>query len=412
MSARRRATALGISAVATAVVALTACGRGAEAPTPSIPLHAADWSGITAYLDSAIAAEAAPGAVLGVSFRGEHRFYGTGRLGIDDATRPDSATVYDLASLSKVIGLTTALMIAVDEHRIELDAPIQRYVPAFQGPGKARVTVRHLLTHSSGMPAWRALYLQASDRASAMALADTTPLDTLPGVRMVYSDLGAIVLTQAVEHAYGMRLDSLLAARVFMPLAMTSTRYLPPPEWLPRIAPTEDDPWRGRILRGEVHDENASRLGGVSGHAGLFSDATDLLTFADWLLQGAGAPGMPLAPTGRPAPPASERRFIQRQDLPAGSSRALGWDTPSGLSSAGDFFSRRSFGHTGFTGTSIWMDPSRGLAVVLLGNRVHPTRDNPRWGPVRGGTADRVVQSLFPLATPRVAPGDTAAVVR
>ena len=383
-----------------ALLGVAACAAQPAAPhhvAPATSLAAADWTQVQFFLDSALADTAAPGAVLGVSLGGVHRYYSGGHLGIDLPARPDSSTVYDLASLSKVIGLTTAMMMAVDEHRIDLDAPIQRYVPAFQGPGKERVTVRHLLTHSSGLPAWRALYREATDRAGALALADTTPLDTLPGVRMVYSDLGAIVLTQAIEHIYGSRIDSLLARRVFGPVGMSSTRYLPPPDWLPRIAPTEDDPWRGRILRGEVHDENAARLDGVSGHAGLFSDARDLLAFADWLMSGLGVPGAG-RPGGAPEPPHSLAMFIRRQNLPAGSSRALGWDTPSGMSSAGTLLDSTSFGHTGFTGTSIWVDPTRGLAIVLLSNRVHPTRENAKWGPVRRGIADRVVQSLFPVA--------------
>lgn len=383
-----------------AVLVIAACARTAPpafAPRHAVPIASladADWTGVRAFLDSALADSAAPGAVLGVSWKGQHRYYGAGRLGLANPAVPDSATVYDMASLSKVIGLTTAIMMAVDEHRIDLDAPIQRYVPAFQGAGKDQVTVRHLLTHSSGLPAWRALYREASDRAGALALADTTPLDTLPGARMVYSDLGAIVLTQAIEHIYGMRIDSLLDQRLFGPLGMVSTRYLPPASWAPRIAPTENDPWRGRILLGEVHDENAARLDGVSGHAGIFSDARDLLAFADWLMSGVHVEGA-RPPTGAPEPPAALPAFIRRQGIPPGSSRALGWDTPSAMSSAGTRLDSTSFGHTGFTGTSIWIDPTRGLAIVLLSNRVHPTRDNPRWGPVRRGIADRVVESLF-----------------
>ena len=360
-------------------------------PASAVPLALA-----APYLDSMTTVDsAAPGAVLGVSYRGRHWYHAAGQLGVDDPNPPDSSSVYDLASLTKVIGLTTAVMIAVDEHRMELDAPIQRYVPAFAGPGKEKVTVRHLLTHASGLPAWRALYTGATDRASAIALADTTPLDTAPGTRFVYSDLGAIVLTQAVESVYHERLDSLLHRRLFAPLGMNDTRYLPPDCWIPRIAPTEDDPWRGRMLRGEVHDENASRLDGVSGHAGLFSSARDLLRFGDWLLEGL-SPGKDSA-AGRiwPAPPVAERRFVKRQDIPHGSSRALGWDTPSGLSSGGQWISRKqSIGHTGYTGTSIWIDSSRQLVIVLLSNRVNPTRQNQRWGPVRRNVADRVVQAL------------------
>ena len=344
---------------------------------------------------------AAPGAGVGVSIAGRHFFHGTGRLGVDDATRPDSATIYDLASLTKVIGLTTMVMIGADEGRLLLDSSLVHYLPAFEHGDSARraVTLRHLLTHSSGLPAWRPIYHETNDRVAALAAVDTTPLDTLPGTRFLYSDLGAIVLTQAVEAAYGMRLDSLLAQRVFTPVGMGDTRYLPPTSWLPRIAPTENDPWRGRVLRGEVHDENAAGLGGVSGHAGLFSSARDLVQFGDWLLGRLAAADSSvhcaLGSTEQVAPLLRDiPQFVTRQELPPGSSRALGWDTPSGESSAGHYFSARSFGHTGFTGTSIWIDPTRCLVLVLLSNRVHPSRSNNRWGPVRAGVADRVVEML------------------
>ena len=350
------------------------------------------------YLDSAIAAGAAPGAVLAVSSYGQWFIHGTGRLGLDDPATPDSTTLYDLASLTKVIGLTTAMMLAVDSGLIELDAPIQRYVPGFTGRNKDRVTVRHLLVHASGLPAWRPLFRETATREEALTLADTTPLDTIPGVRYLYSDLGAIVLTQAVEAVFQQRLDSLLAKRVFPSMRMSSTRYLPPHEWLPRIAPTENDPWRGRILRGEVHDENAARLNGISGHAGLFSTAPDLLRFGEWILWVVSDPqfGMPAARV------VNEEwlrfqvagSFLKRQGIPPGSSRALGWDTPSSGSSAGSLLDHSSVGHTGFTGTSIWIDPTRELVIVLLTNRVHPTRDNNRMGPVRRGVADRVVEGL------------------
>jgi CubicO group peptidase (beta-lactamase class C family) len=381
-----------------------AAGRPTSAPDP-LP----GWRGVTGFLDSVVAGGAAPGAVLGVSVGGRHYYAGAGRLGVDDATRPDSSTIYDLASLTKVIGLTTAVMLAVEERRLELDAPVGGYVPAFAAggrtagqPDRATVTLRHLLTHSSGLPAWRPLYQETASRSDAFALADTTALVTPPGETFTYSDLGAIVLTQVVEGVFHQRLDTLLANRVFGPLHMLDTRYLPPAEWLPRVAPTENDPWRGHILRGDVHDENAARLDGVSGHAGLFSSARDLLRFADWLLrerETGQSGGKATACNQSPATLPSFRlpalvQFTRRQNLPAGSSRALGWDTPSEGGSAGTRLSSTSFGHTGFTGTSIWIDPERCLAIVLLSNRVHPTRENPRWGPVRGQVADRVVDAL------------------
>jgi CubicO group peptidase (beta-lactamase class C family) len=325
-----------------------------------------------------------------VSVHGSRYVHGTGRLGVDDPATPDGKTLYDLASLTKVIGLTTGIMLAVSERRIDLDAPVQRYVPAFMGAGKDAVTIRHLLTHSSGLPDHRRLWELASDRAGAMALVNSTPLDTVPGARMVYSDLGAMVLTEALESAYGVSLDRLLASRVFRHLGMMSTLFLPPDSLLPRIAPTERDPWRGRILRGEVHDENAARLGGVSGHAGLFSDAEDLLSFGEWLLDGqAGERAGAQSPI--PIRAAVIHEFLRGQDLPPGSSRALGWDTPSPNSSAGTRFSSQSFGHTGFTGTSIWLDPTRGVVLVLLTNRVHPTRENNRHIALRKAVADATI---------------------
>jgi CubicO group peptidase (beta-lactamase class C family) len=381
------------------VLVASACHSGPGVPGPETSrAYPAHWTLVQQTLDSAIRAEAAPGAVIGVSLRGRHWHYGTGRLAIDDSTRPDSTTLYDLASLTKVIGMTSGVLLAVSEGRLVIDSPLVNYVPAFgDTPERRAVTLRILLAHASGLPAGRPLYREATGRADAYAIADTTPLDTVPGTRFVYSDLGAILLTQAVETVYHTRIDSLLAARIFGPLRLSDTRYTPSASLLPRIAPTEDDPWRQRMIRGEVHDENTARMDGISGHAGLFSTSTDLLRFADWLLAATGdaGSGCPAAPARMPIPDTLVQQFIRRQDIPAGSSRALGWDTPSGRSSGGDLISRRSFGHTGFTGTSIWMDPERCLAIVLLSNRVHPTRENARWGPVRGIMANAVMRALL-----------------
>jgi CubicO group peptidase (beta-lactamase class C family) len=356
-----------------------------QLPAPAPP----DWSAANRALDSAVASGAAPGAILAISFDHRHFYHAAGRLGVADSTRPDSTTLYDLASLTKVIALTTMVQLLVEEGRLDLDTPASRYLPAFTGGGRDAVTLRHLLTHSSGLPPWRPLHLQTATREEAFALADTTALEASPGSRYAYSDLGAIVLTQVVERVAGVRLDTLVRQRLIEPLALRETSFLPDTNSRVRIAPTENDPWRGRILHGEVHDENASRLDGVSGHAGLFASARDLLTIADWLLsrwrgeQGAAAQRW-------------SREFTRRQDLPQGSSRALGWDTPSDRSSAGTRLGPESFGHTGFTGTSIWIDPVRGLIIVLLSNRVHPTRQNPRWGPVRAVIADLVVEASEP----------------
>jgi CubicO group peptidase (beta-lactamase class C family) len=364
-----------------------------------------NWQPVMRYLDSVVARGAAPGAVLGVSHEGRRFVYGTGTLGDGNATRPGASTIYDLASLTKVVGLTTAMMLARDEGKVELDAPVQRYVPAFAGEGKDSVTLRLLLAHAGGLRAWRPLFREVSSRPEAFALVDTMPLQNPPGSQERYSDLGLILLTQVLETTYHERIDSLLERRIFGPLNLSSLRYLPPESWQTRIAPTELDPWRGRVLRGEVHDENAAVMDGVSGHAGLFGSAEDLLTFAEWMLEQADSraggqvvsrPVSQLEISGRPTiRPSVFHEFTRPQSIVAGSSRALGWDRPTHGSSAGTLLSPRSIGHTGFTGTSLWIDPEHRLAIVLLSNRVHPTRNNPRWTPVRAAVADLVMTTLY-----------------
>ena len=344
-------------------------------------------------VDSAVHNGAAPGAVVAVSVRGQRFFHATGRIGFEETALVSPATVYDLASLTKVVALTTLTMMAVDQGLIHLEDSVSHYLPAFAGGAKPSITIRHLLTHSSGLPAHRALWREAPTTAAAIPLVLSTPLDTVPGTRMVYSDLGAIILTQIVEQVFGAPIDRLFATKVAGPLRLTSTRFLPPKRWIKRIAPTERDPWRGRLIRGEVHDENAAFLGGRSGHAGLFSTAEDLIVFGEWLLRRREDDGTLTGPGPRLSG-SVVREFTRRQDVVSGSSRALGWDTPSPGSSAGTRISADSFGHTGFTGTSIWLDPTRGLVVVLLANRVNPTRDNPRLAPLRPLVADKTVDLL------------------
>ncbi len=359
-----------------------------------LPAHS--WAPLDALVDSAIASGVAPGAVLGVSVHGNRHIHGAGRLGLGMSQRPDGNTVYDLASLTKVVALTTAALFQVHQGRLLLGAPVQQYLPEFTGPGKDQVLVRHLFTHESGLPAGRPLYRETTSRDSALALVNRTPLDTTPGTRFRYSDLGAIVATQVVERVGGAPLPELLRHGVFQWLQMTSTSWNPPAEWRSRIAPTEDDPWRGRIIHGEVHDENAARLEGVSGHAGLFSSTNDLLTFGEWLLRGFRSLEYPdCLPSrlscGAPPPPPLVHMFWQRQGTAPGSSRAFGWDTPTGTNSAGTLMSDIAFGHTGFTGTSLWIDPGLGLVLVLLTNRVHPSRSGTGIAALRRAVADRAV---------------------
>ncbi|MGI9079051.1 MAG: serine hydrolase, partial [Gemmatimonadaceae bacterium] len=353
-------------------------------------------------LARAVTDSAFPGAYAVVgSTTAIYASLGAGQLDWVPSPAPNENTLWDLASLTKVVGMTTAMMQLTSRGLVDLDAPVRRYLPAFAGAGKQRVKVRDLLTHSSGLPAWRPLYKEATSPENALAIVLATPLDTVPGSRMEYSDLGAILLGRIVEVVTKQRLDLYLAENVFGPLGMSSTFYKPGSTNLSRIAPTEFDPWRQRHLRGEVHDENAFALGGVAGHAGLFSSAHDLVLFARMLLQrgvGGGDWGVggvrsgPESPkrSARIVPAGTLREFTRVQDSSL-SHRALGWETASGASSAGRLMSRTAFGHTGFTGTSLWIDPSRDLFVILLTNRVNPTRENRRIGAVRSALADAVV---------------------
>lgn len=354
-------------------------------------------------LDRAVADSAFPGAVAAIGDAGgDVVTYGAGRIDwAADAPRPDARTLWDLASLTKVVGTTSAMLQLVGEGRVALDAPVQRYLPDWTGPNKERVTVRHLLTHSSGLPAWRPLYKEATSPASALALVLATQLDTVPGVRYLYSDLNFILAGTIVARLTGQTLDAYDRDHVFAPLGMVDTRYRPPASELARIAPTEFDPWRQRQIRGEVHDENAYALGGVSGHAGLFSTATDLSRLARAYLNGGTLDGRRVFDARTIA------EFTRPQDTTV-SRRALGWETPTGGNSAGHFMGPRAFGHTGFTGTSMWMDPEHGVYVVLLSNRVNPTRMNTKIGRVRVALADAVLEALgaspsFPL--PSSTPG-------
>jgi CubicO group peptidase (beta-lactamase class C family) len=288
-------------------------------------------------------------------------------------------------------------MILVDEGRLDLERPVHDFLPGFQGPGKEAVTVRHLLTHSSGLPAIVTLYKEVQGRAAFRERILALDLTYPPGSRSVYSDPGIILLGEVLEQVAGEPLDAFVRERVFMPLGMRDTRFRPPPELWSRIAPTEFDPWRGRLIQGEVHDENAFAMGGVAPHAGLFSTAGDLARFARMLLNGGTLDGRRIVSRE------TIERFTRRAGIP-GSDRALGWDTKSAEgSSAGSLLSARSFGHTGFTGTSIWIDPERRLFIILLTNRVYPTRENNLIREARPAVADAVARGLG-LTAQRVGP--------
>lgn len=373
---------------ATLLPLLAACATVPRQPAePAGPSAEAIRDSVRAVLERGLADSAYPGAYAVVGSRTQvYASLGVGQLDWATSPAPDENTMWDMASLSKVIGTTTAVMQLWEQGRINLNAPVQKYIPEFTGEHKELVTVRHLLTHSSGLPAWRPLYKEASSPEEAIALVFSTPLDTLPGVRMVYSDLGIITLGKIVERISHESLDGYLALHVFGPLGMRSTMYNPPAWMRQNIAPTERDPWRNRLVYGEVHDENSLALGGVAGHAGLFSTGHDLAIFAQMYLNGGSYEGRQIVSE------AAVRTFTQVQDSTL-SNRALGWEVPSGRNSAGQLLSKHAFGHTGFTGTSIWMDPDRDLFIILLSNRVNPTRANRKVYALRPALANAVAQA-------------------
>jgi len=308
-----------------------------------------------------------PGASVVVGRKGAAVWQrGFGRLDWSDesAAVDPTESIYDLASLTKVVGTTTALMILYDEGKIHLDDPVSKYVPEFAGGEKDLVTLRLLLEHRSGLPAGRDLWRIALSPEEARQAVIETPLAYHPDQFFEYSDLGADMLGFVVEAASGQRLDQFLADHVWKPLGMDDTFFKPADSLRVRIAPTEVNPPRGYPLRGEVHDENAFALGGIAGHAGLFSTASDLAVFAQMMLNGGQYSGT------RIIADSTVTLFTTR----AARTRALGWDTCAGDGSCGKYLSERAYGHTGFTGTSLWIDPDRDMFVILLTNRVHAAR--------------------------------------
>jgi CubicO group peptidase (beta-lactamase class C family) len=274
-----------------------------------------------------------------------------------------ASTVFDVASLTKVVATTAALIALVDDGLVELDAPVRQYLPEFRGERRDAVTVRHLLAHNAGLPPGEWLFGRTASPEAAMAVVYEAPILKEPGAEARYSDFGMMLLAEVVRRRTEEPLDEFLARRVYGPLGMESTFFLPPAVLRDRIVPTVETNERPYPLQGVVHDANAFRLGGVTGHAGLFSTAADVAVFAQAMLNG-GAYG-----SERILPEGLVRGFARRQ--PRADNRALGWETPRDLSSAGLFFSARSFGHTGFTGTSLWIDPEHEFFVVILTNRTH-----------------------------------------
>jgi beta-N-acetylhexosaminidase len=357
-------------------------------------------------LDRAVADGAFPGGVLAVGWNNQLALHTFGKLASDKkSSRVQPDTIYDVASLTKPIVTTTAVMLLAQQKHMDLDAPVERYLPEFAAAAKSdpdpgwrgRVTLRMLLSHDSGLPGHRDFYKTAKGSRAILARVMAEPLVREPGTQIEYSDLGFILLGGVVERLTGLPLDQFAQQNIFKPLGMATSLFNPPRGLRERIAPTEHDTeYRKRLLRGEVDDENAWAMGGVAGHAGLFSTAGDIAVFAQTLLNGG------IYTHHRLLARATIEEFTARRAL-GGSARALGWDVPTEPSSAGRYFPPASFGHTGFTGTSLWIDPERKLFVILLTNRVNPNRANEKIRQVRPALHDAVVQALGLVGGPAAA---------
>jgi CubicO group peptidase (beta-lactamase class C family) len=359
---------LAASLVTVPVDALPSFGDGLPSKEPkAVGMSASRLQAIDRLVARGIKAGGFPGAAVVVGRKGAavwEKGFGTLSWSKTSGAVDPGETIYDLASLTKVVGTTTALMILFDEGRIDLEAPVSKYLPAFSGGHKDSVTIRHLLTHRSGLPAGRDLWRVAKNPQEARLMVIDAPLTCKPGSCYIYSDIGADILGMVIETVSGQGLDEFLGLRVFAPLGMTDTFFRPADSLQARVAPTEVMPPRGYPLKGEVHDENAYALGGVAGHAGLFSTAKDLSVFAQMMLNGGTYDDVRIVADSTVA------LFTRR----TAGSRALGWDTADGEGGAGRYLTERAYGHTGYTGTSLWIDPDREMFVILLTNRVHAAK--------------------------------------
>lgn len=311
-------------------------------------------------------------------------------------------TLFDIASLTKVMATTSALIMLVKEKSIRQEDRASCFVPSLEEHGKGAITIRHLLCHSSGLPAWRPFYqkinkgkdftpdLKTKDKV--YELVHQEPLIYPVGEDSKYSDLGFILLQEIVEKVTETTLDRFCDEKIFKLLDMKKTFFVPLPgtgKKKEKFAATEDCPWRKRVLRGEVHDDNAYAMGGVAGHAGLFATGEDIYIFAKEVLD-------TLKGKGRLFPGNILKEFVKREGSVDGSTRALGWDTPSKVfSTSGKYFSEKAIGHTGFTGVSLWIDIKREIIIVLLSNRVHPSRENETFNRFRPYIHDIVMEELL-----------------
>ena len=359
------------------------------------------FASVYKVLTDAIAARAFPGCAFGFLADGKVVLQDAlGRSTYDsDAFEVAAETVYDIASITKVLATTASAMLLVQRGVLELDTPLGELLPGFvvgRAPEeRAReVTVRHLLAHNSGLPGYVELFRTTSTPDSLLRACLQVPLEAEPGTRVEYSDLGFILLGKALEVLTRESLATWSQREVFDPLQLADTGFNPAPGARPHIPPTEDDTTlRQRRIQGEVQDENAWVLKGVAGHAGVFSNVPDLLRFAAAILGASRSGGNEDALIEPMFSKPIVEQFAMRQG-PEGSSRALGWDTPSENSSAGHFFSERSIGHLGYSGCSLWIDLDAEIAVALLANRTWPDRSNQLIREVRPAFHDAIRGAL------------------
>jgi CubicO group peptidase (beta-lactamase class C family) len=341
-------------------------------------------------INKAIEDKSFPGAVVLVWMDGKTIYEKAfGNFTYDPSSpKVKTNTLFDLASLTKVVATTTAAMICYDRKLFSLNDKVTMYIPEFGVNGKDIITIKNLLIHNSGLPAWKKFYGRDLKYDDVINEIYSSELEYKTGEKTVYSDLGIITLGKIIEKVSGKSLDVFCKDEIFIPLKMESTYYNPDDSLKKLCAPTEtDNYWRMKTLQGEVHDETSAMLNGVAGHAGLFSTADNLAKLMSVLLN-----------KGK----VNQKIFIQQSTIELftkrvseESTRAIGWDTKSDSgSSAGNYFSKNSFGHTGYTGTSIWADPDRNLFVVFLTNRVYPTRENTKIQKVRPQLHNAVIKSI------------------
>ncbi len=349
-------------------------------------------------LQDAITSHAFPGASVAVTHKNRLiALKSFGRFTYEpDSPKVTDTTIFDLASVTKVVATTSMAMILYERGLLDLESPVTAIVPEFAGTSpdqdsrRRDVTLRMLLAHSSGLAAYEKLFQRSKTREELLAAAFTSPLIADPGSKAEYSDIGFIILGIALERIADESISQFCQREIFGPIGMSHTTFNPPSSWKPSIPPTANDQaFRHRIIQGEVNDENASVLGGVAGHAGVFSTAEDMAHFANVMVQG----GSPLVR------PETLKVFTRRESAPEGTSRALGWDTPSHPSQSGKHFSPNSFGHLGYTGTSLWIDPQRKLSVTLLTNRTWPDSNNQAIKEVRPKFHDAVLETIDALPT-------------